>query len=209
MTSDATRFLDPDPFVQFERWWREARSTWGLPMPEAMTLSTTTPEGRPASRTVLLKGFDRRGFVFFTNYESRKARHLDAHPFAALALHWQGCLWWTRARVRQVLIEGRAERVSDEESRAYFATRPRGSRIGAWASPQSQPILDRAALEAKVAEVEQRFAGGEVPCPPFWGGYRVVPDRLELWMGRVSRLHDRFCYTRTGEGEWRLERLAP
>ncbi len=209
MTTDATSFVDPDPFVQFELWWEEARSTWGLPMPEAMTLSTVSPDGHPTARTVLLKGVDRRGFVFFTNYESRKARHLDARPFAALALHWQGCWWWTRARVRQVLIEGRAERVPAEESQAYFATRPRGSRIGAWASPQSQPISDRAALEASVTEAERRFAGGEIPCPPFWGGYRVVPERMEFWIGRVSRLHDRFCYTRSADGAWRVERLAP
>ncbi|MEZ4247986.1 MAG: pyridoxamine 5'-phosphate oxidase [Polyangiales bacterium] len=165
-----------------------------------VALATSTADGRPSVRYVLAKVVDSRGVCFFTSYESRKARELDANPFAALAFHW----WETGGQVR---LEGRVERLSAEESDAYFASRPRSSRIGAWASPQSQVLSDRDVLEARVREVEARFSG-EVPRPETWGGYRLVPDAIELWQDRVSRLHDRALYTRDGD-RWRCVRLAP
>lgn len=189
-----------DPIELFARWFREAEDA-GLPLPESMALSTATADGVPSSRMVLLKAFGPEGFCFFTNYESRKSRELMANPRAALLFHWA-------VLERQVRIEGRVERVSDEESFAYYRTRDRGSRIGAWASRQSRPLPDRETLEKRVAEFESRFPGDEVPLPPHWGGYRVVPERIELWQGRPSRLHDRCVFVRDGSA-WRMERLYP
>lgn len=190
-----------DPFALFARWFREAEEA-AIPLPEAMALSTATPDGRPSSRMVLLKGFDTDGFRFFTNHGSRKATELAANAHCALLFHWA-------TQERQVRIEGRVERIGDDDSFAYFRTRPRGSRIGAWASRQSHPLAEREELEARVAEMERRFADAEVPLPPHWGGYRVVPERIEFWQGRPSRLHDRLVWTRDNGGEWRVERLYP
>jgi pyridoxamine 5'-phosphate oxidase len=193
--------LAPDPIEQIRAWFREAELA-GVVFPETMTLATATPEGRPSARMVLLRGIDERGLVFFTNTESRKAQELDANPRAALILYWQ-------AVSRQVRIEGTVSRVSDEETAAYFATRPRGHRLAAWASPQSRVLPDRSELERRFADVEERFDGvEEVPLPPFWGGYRVVPETVELWESRENRMHDRVEYTRAASG-WSRVRLAP
>ena len=189
-----------DPIEIFRRWWRQAEDA-GVLLAESMTLATATPDGRPSARLVLLKDVSEGGFVFFTNYGSRKSRELAANPFAALAFHWA-------VLQRQVRVEGRVERVSKEESAAYFATRPRGSQLGAWASRQSQPIRQRSDLEARVGEIRKRFGAGAVPLPDFWGGYRLVPERIEFWQGRADRLHDRVLHTRTVDG-WRAERLQP
>jgi pyridoxamine 5'-phosphate oxidase len=189
-----------DPLEQFRRWFDEAREA-GLPEPNAMTLATVDAAGQPAARTVLLKGIDRRGLTFFTNFESRKARELAANPKAAL-------LFWWQPLARQVRFEGAIERVAAAEADAYFASRPRGSQIAAWASAQSRVIADRAALEAAERAIAARFAEIEVPRPPFWGGYRLVPERVEFWQGRRNRLHDRLCYSRHAR-RWRIERLAP
>lgn len=193
--------LDPDPLRMFEQWYTAAIET-ALAEPNAMSLCTVDEGGQPYVRTVLLKLFDPEGFVFFTNFESRKARQIDRNPQVAALFPWV-------ALARQVQITGRAERIPTAESLRYFATRPRGSQIGAWSSPQSQVITSRSLLEAKVAEMKQRFAHGEIPLPDFWGGYRIVPSRIEFWQGRESRLHDRFLYTREGNESWRIERLAP
>jgi pyridoxamine 5'-phosphate oxidase len=192
--------LVADPLEQFTRWFDEARSAPILE-PNAMTLATVDVAGQPSARTVLLKAVDLRGLTFYTNLESRKARELAANPKAAL-------LFWWPPQGRQVRFEGEIEPVDDAAADAYFATRPRGSQIGAWASAQSNVVADRATLEAAERETATRFAGGAVPRPPFWGGYRLVPARVEFWQGRINRLHDRLRYTRRGEG-WDLERLAP
>jgi pyridoxamine 5'-phosphate oxidase len=167
----------------------------------AMTLATVDAEGRPSARIVLLKGVDAQGFTFYTNRESRKGRDLSENPRAALCIHWP-------AGAEQVRVEGRVERLPDEESDAYFASRPRGSQLGAWASEQSRPLATRTELEERVREIDARWAGKPVPRPPHWGGYRVVPERIEFWFGRDDRLHDRFVYERDGEG-WRTVRLNP
>jgi pyridoxamine 5'-phosphate oxidase len=189
-----------DPLEQFTRWFDEARSAPILE-PNAMTLATVDAAGQPSARTVLLKAVDRRGLTFYTNLESRKAREIAANPKAAL-------LFWWPPQGRQVRFEGEIEPVDEAEADAYFATRPRGSQIGAWASAQSNVVADRAALDAAERQMEARFADGPVPRPPFWGGYRLVPARVEFWQGRINRLHDRLRYTRRGDG-WDLERLAP
>ena len=189
-----------DPLDQFTRWFDEACSAPILE-PNAMTLATVDAAGQPSARTVLLKAVDRRGLTFYTNLESRKARELAANPQAAL-------LFWWPPQGRQVRFEGEIEPVDDAEADAYFATRPRGSQIGAWASAQSNVVADRGTLEAAEREIAARFADRAVPRPPFWGGYRLVPTRVEFWQGRINRLHDRLRYTRRGEG-WDIERLAP
>jgi pyridoxamine 5'-phosphate oxidase len=189
-----------DPLDQFTRWFDEACSAPILE-PNAMTLATVDAAGQPSARTVLLKAVDRRGLTFYTNLESRKARELAANPQAAL-------LFWWPPQGRQVRFEGTIEPVDDAEADAYFATRPRGSQIGAWASAQSNVVADRGTLEAAEREIAARFADRAVPRPPFWGGYRLVPTRVEFWQGRINRLHDRLRYTRRGEG-WDLERVAP
>ena len=193
--------LHPDPLDQFGRWFQEA-SAAGIQLPEAMTLATAGADGRPSARTVLLKGFDERGFLFFTNYESRKGLELAVNPFAALVFHWP------QEPRRQVTAAGRVERLPKAESEAYFGTRPLGSRLGAWASRQTQPIPGRHALELAFAEAEERF-GADPPLPPWWGGYVLVPGRVEFWQNRPNRLHDRFRYTRNTSAGWTLERLAP
>lgn len=192
-----------DPFVRFSEWLERARAT-DLAEPTAMALSTVGPGGRPSSRMVLLKGFDPQGFVFYTNLGSRKAREIGTDPWVALCFHWQPL-------EAQVRIEGRAEPVSDGEADEYFASRARGSQLGAWASKQSTPLDGRGVLEERVREMEARFAGGEVPRPPFWSGFRVVPDRMEFWQGMPSRLHDREVYTRdeASPGGWSVQRLYP
>jgi pyridoxamine 5'-phosphate oxidase len=192
--------MDPDPIVQFRAWFENVIEA-DLHEPNAMILATATRDGRPSARTVLLKGYDERGFVFYTNYEGRKASDLEANPACALLFYW-GEL------ERQVRIEGRAVRLSGEESDAYFASRPRGSRLGAWASEQSQPVEDRSILEERVKALEAEYEGREIPRPPFWGGYRVEPDTIEFWQGRENRLHDRLVYGRIGGG-WKMQRLQP
>ena len=191
-----------DPFVEFARWFAEAQEA-EVPEPTAMTLATATAEGAPSARIVLLKAFDQRGFVFFTDYRSRKGGELEANPRAALVF------WWGELE-RQVRITGGVALASHEESEQYFKSRPLGSRLGAWASHQSRVIPGRAALEADLRDVEVRYPDGEVPLPPHWGGYRVVPDMIEFWQGRESRLHDRIRYVRQAGGKgWRVERLSP
>ncbi len=192
--------VDPNPIEQFRRWFEEALNA-GLHEPNAMTLATATPDGKPSARVVLLKGFDERGFVFYTNFEGRKGRELEENPRCALLFYW-GEL------ERQVRIEGRASRVPDGESDAYFASRPRGSQLGAWASAQSREVEGREILEDRLRELEAEYEGREVPRPPFWGGYRVEPDVFEFWQGRENRLHDRLAYGREG-GMWRVSRLQP
>ncbi|MCS7082184.1 MAG: pyridoxamine 5'-phosphate oxidase [Bacteroidetes bacterium] len=193
--------LDPDPIRQLERWLEEAIRA-RVPEPNAMALATATPEGRPSVRMVLLKGLDARGLVFYTNLESRKARELFQNPWAALLF------WWPELE-RQVRVEGAVEPVSDEEADAYFRSRPRASRIGAWASPQSRPLESRSALLRRVIKTIARFPIGHIPRPPFWGGFRVQVQSVEFWQGRPSRLHDRILYRRNADGSWTRQRLAP
>ncbi|HEU4384635.1 MAG TPA: pyridoxamine 5'-phosphate oxidase [Anaeromyxobacteraceae bacterium] len=190
-----------DPIELFRRWYGEALRA-AVPRPDAMALATAGPDGRPSVRMVLLSSFDERGFVFHTNYRSRKGEEIATGPRVALAL------WWEPIS-RQVRIEGRAEKTTAAESDDYFAGRPRGSQLGAWASDQSAAIPDRATLEARLGEAERRYAGGPVPRPLHWGGYRVVPDAIEFWEGRENRLHDRLRYRRGESGHWVAERLAP
>lgn len=192
--------VNPDPLVEFARWFDEALRAQVLE-PNAMTLATATSDGAPSARTVLLKGFDQRGFVFFTDYRSRKGGELDHNPRAALVFYW-GEL------ERQVRITGTVERTSVQESEAYFQTRPLGSRLGAWVSHQSSVIPSREPLESGLRAIKERFSRDEVPLPPHWGGYRVRPQEIEFWQGRENRLHDRIRYVRDGE-RWRVERLSP
>ena len=205
MTDIALEGLDEktvnrDPIAQFKAWFDDAVAA-NLPLPEAMTLATATPDGRPSARMVLLKQVDEDGFVFFTNYHSAKAEQLDANPYAALVFYW--------SRLdRQVRVEGRVIRTSAEESRDYFKTRPRESQIGAWASAQSEVIASREALEQRAHELEEQYGDREIECPVYWGGYRVKPGRIEFWKSRVGRLHDRMLFQRESDG-WTITRLAP
>ena len=189
-----------DPFDQFNVWLKEALAA-ELPEPTAMTLSTADATARPSSRVVLLKGYDNNGFIFFTNYESQKGRELGSNPFASLNFFWPEL-------ERQVNISGSVERVSESDSEEYFRSRPFESRIGAWASKQSSTLSSRLELEERVAALTAQYSDGDVPLPPFWGGFRVMPSRFEFWQGRPSRLHDRICYL-LDEGKWSIVRLSP
>jgi len=192
--------IDRDPIRQFQTWLNEAFAA-KLPLAEAMTLATATPDGKPSARMVLLKQVDHDGFVFYTNYNSAKARQLDANPYAALVFFWVQF-------DRQVRVEGSISKTSAEESRAYFSTRPRESQIGAWASEQSEEIASRAALEERAVELEKQYGGRDIDCPEHWGGYRLKPERIEFWKSRIGRLHDRILYQREGDS-WTITRLAP
>ena len=206
MSTTTTETLDEkqverDPIKQFQLWFDEAIAA-KLPLPEAMTLATATPEGRPSARMVLLKQVDSEGFVFFTNYHSAKAAELESNPYAALVFYW--------SRLdRQVRVEGRVERTPAEESQEYFQTRPRESQIGAWASPQSSVIEGRDVLGQRAHELEEYYRDREIECPGHWGGYRLRPDKIEFWKSRVGRLHDRILYQLTSDGTWTITRLAP
>ncbi|MGC3989174.1 MAG: pyridoxamine 5'-phosphate oxidase [Chthoniobacteraceae bacterium] len=193
--------LAASPFVQFGRWFQEALATQSGEA-NAMTLATASTDGQPSARIVLLKAWDERGFVYFGNYTSRKAQDLEANPRAALLFFWD-------ALERQVRIEGAVEKITREESEAYFLSRPLGSRLGAWASHQSAVVSSREELEAQMRHAEEKFPDGHVPLPPFWGGYRIQPQRIEFWQGRQARLHDRLCYSLEADGTWEIERLAP
>jgi len=193
--------LNPDPFTQFRSWFDQARESGEVLEPNAMSLATVDPDGQPSLRTVLLKALDDKGFTFFTNYGSAKAKQMESNPHVALLFFWP-------ALERQVKIQGVVEKVSRRESVAYFLSRPMGSRLGAWVSEQSQVVSTKALLVSKLDEMKRKFADGEVPCPDFWGGYRVVPSLFEFWQGGRDRLHDRFQYT-PDEAAWKIERLAP
>jgi pyridoxamine 5'-phosphate oxidase len=192
---------DPNPFKQFERWFREAEAVVPI-LPNAMTLSTTTKEGVPSARVVLLKDFDESGFVFYTNYQSQKGKELDENPVAALSFYWA-------EPARQVRITGTATRTTRSESEVYFHTRPIDSQLGAWASNQGEVISSRAMLEQRMEELLKEYAGKRIPLPPYWGGYRVAPFAFEFWQNRASRLHDRLRYKLVSAGKWVIERLAP
>lgn len=201
MTTGIPEYLeDLDPFELFKQWFDAAEKS-GLLLPDAMTLATATVDARPSARMVLLKGFGENGFVFYTNLASRKAQELRDNPYAALVVYW-GPLQ------RQVRAEGKVVRLSREQDAEYFSSRPRGSQIGAWASRQSEPLTDRKELHDKFRDHEDRFAGVDVPVPQFWGGFRLVPDRIEFWQGRINRLHDRLLFARTDRG-WSVHRLYP
>ena len=193
--------VDPDPIKQFGRWFADAAAA-GLKLPNAMTLATATADAVPSARVVLLKDFDAGGFVFYTNYDSQKGRELEANPRAALCFYWP-------ALDRQVRISGSVVKTTREESAAYFHTRPVDSQFGAWASNQSGVIASREALEEKMRQLVREYEGGEVPLPPYWGGYRLAPEVIEFWQNRLSRLHDRLRYTRQPGGDWLIERLSP
>ena len=193
--------LARDPFRQFDKWFGEAEAA-KLPEPNAMVLATASRDGRPAARVMLLKGLDGRGFVFYTNYESRKGRELESNPRATLLFPWI-------ALERQVTVEGSISRVTREESETYFHSRPRTSQLGAWASQQSSIVAGRAVLEESLKAVEKKYSGQEVPLPPYWGGFRLIPDVVEFWQGRRSRLHDRLRYRRLADGTWTIERVSP
>lgn len=192
---------DPNPFGQFQKWFNQALKAQ-LPEPNAMTVATATTDGKPRARMVLLKDFDQRGFVFYTNYESYKAQELTSNPWASLVF------WWAELE-RQVRIEGRVEKVADAESDAYFHSRPAGSQLGAWASNQSQVIANREVLEARLEQLKQEYENKEIPRPLHWGGLRVIPTAIEFWQGRPSRLHDRLLYRWLEDGTWVIERLSP
>ena len=194
--------LAADPIEQFARWFAEAEADPRIVFAEAVCLSTLGPDDTPEGRMVLLKGFDERGFVFYTNLQSDKARSLASHPRAGMTFYWQPL-------GRQVRVRGHVQPVSPEEADAYFGGRPRGSRIGAWASDQSRELESRAALEARVAKLEDRYAGRDVPRPPHWSGFRIAPDRIEFWQEGRARLHDRFAYSRDGPNAWVRRRLHP
>jgi pyridoxamine 5'-phosphate oxidase len=191
----------PDPFRQFDKWWNEALHS-GIDEINAMTLATASADGMPDGRIVLLKGFDDRGFTFFTNYQSAKGQQLLENPRASLVFFWAGL-------ERQVRISGLVEMTSAKESDDYFNSRPEGSRIGAWSSPQSEVIDNRDLLEENEKKFRTTFSGDKIDRPPYWGGYRVKPTRIEFWQGRSNRLHDRLCYSLQGDGRWKIERLAP
>jgi pyridoxamine 5'-phosphate oxidase len=193
--------LHVDPLQQFSAWFAAALAA-DIRDVNAMSLATASPDGKPSVRIVLLKGFDERGFAFFTNYDSEKGRQLEANPYAALAFYWVQL-------ERQVRISGAVERTSREDSAAYFHSRPVGSRLGAWASKQSEVVDARQVLDSRLTEMTERFENGEIPLPPHWGGYRVKPDKFEFWQGRPNRLHDRFHYSRRDDGAWQIDRLAP
>ena len=192
--------LNADPIIQFESWFKEAKKS--EPIPTAMSLSTVNNNGEPTLRTVLLKLFDKKGFVFFTNYKSRKADHIKDNPNVAVLFNWV-------ALERQVSITGVAEKIKTKESKKYFISRPRGSQLGAWVSDQSSVLSSRKILELKLEDMKRKFSDGDIPLPDFWGGYRIKPKTFEFWQGRPNRLHDRFIYSKLSNGIWKIDRIAP
>jgi len=193
--------LNSDPLLQFQTWFQQAVDS-GIPEPNAMCLATATASAAPSQRTVLMKSYDENGFIFYTNFDSRKARQIEDNKQVSLIFPWI-------ALHRQVIVEGGVEKISTAESMKYFATRSRGSQLGAWSSHQSDVLSTRSFLEAKLKQMKKKFTQGEIPLPSFWGGFRVKPARIEFWQGRPHRLHDRFLFTLTGAGNWKVERLAP